>query len=52
MAAKGADLALVEDPFRDCDEAVCDYDGKTNCLDGDICNDIVDHLDMWEVICR
>jgi hypothetical protein len=48
MAAKGADLALVGDPLGDCDEGVCKYDGQTYCLDGDICNNIVNHLGMRE----
>ena len=51
MAAKGTDLAFVGDPFGDCDEAVCEYDCKTDSLDGDICGDVVDHLDMWGGIC-
>jgi len=46
VTAKGADLALVGDPFGDCDEVVCDNNSKTGSLDGDICNDIVDHLVM------
>ena len=47
MVAKGTDLALVRDPFGDCDEAVCDYDGKTDCLDGDMSSNVVNHLETW-----
>ena len=49
MAAKGADFTLVGDPFGDCEERVGDYDGKTDCLDGNIGNDTVNHPGQWGV---
>ncbi len=49
MAAKGSDLPLVRDPFGHRDEAVGQNDGKTDGLDGDVGNDVVDHAAGWMI---
>jgi hypothetical protein len=45
VTAKSIDLSLVGDPFGDFDECVCKNDGKTDCLDGDIGNNVINHLE-------
>jgi hypothetical protein len=48
VAAEGADLELIVDPFGDFDEDIYGDEGDGDGLDGDMSNNIVDHLGRGE----